>query len=177
MQRPAEWSDEAKEEEVSPRSQHDGDGDRVDEHDKNEEMHKTDSFVKKHLAELEARKKSLGDTHPAVAEIYSILGLFHHHVISDHEMSLSYHLQALQILRTASLSDESCEVELAVTLTDVGNVCRSLGDDEGAMSSYQEALHIFAGCSPSVPESHPGVGAARRGMSMLSCGAIISKYK
>ena len=130
----------------------------------------TDDFVIKHHAELSSRITTHGESHPAVAEMYGILGLFHHHVLSDQLAALNYHRQALQTLRQAQLSHHSCQLEMAITLTDIGNVYRSSGDDDRAKSSYQEALSIFSRCTPPLSDCHPALNAARRGILKLSRG-------
>ena len=123
------------------------------------------TFVEDHLNELEEKKAQLGEWHPKIAEILNILGLFHHHALDDQPSALHYHVQALDIYK--SQRDQcSLQKEIAVTILDIGNVHRSMGNNEQAVASYESALRIFS--QNGFPASHPLVSSATRSLSRLT---------
>uniref|UniRef100_A0A7S1Z6L2 Kinesin light chain n=1 Tax=Trieres chinensis TaxID=1514140 RepID=A0A7S1Z6L2_TRICV len=123
-----------------------------------------DSFVGTQKEALVECRRLHGNDHPKVAELLSVLGLFYHHVVHDFESALVHHEEALVVLR--SQPGDSHKVEVAVTLTDIGNVYRSMGDHPRALSSYEEAIAAFTATSTN--ENHPSLQAANRGISMLT---------
>lgn len=58
-----------------------------------------------------------------------------------------------------------CEVEVAVTLTDMGNVLRGMGRCEEAVNAYRQAMIIFE--EKATSRNHPSIQAASRGLAML----------
>jgi len=122
-----------------------------------------EDFIQKQLEEIKTQRRLLGESHPDIANSMNALALYFHHVIRNHEEALNFHTQALTILQAQP--DNTHDVEMAVTIVDIGNVYRILGSTEAAISKYTEALRIFQ--ANRIPETHPAVGAASRGMRLL----------
>mmetsp|Transcript_4972 Transcript_4972/g.7395 ORF Transcript_4972/g.7395 Transcript_4972/m.7395 type:complete len:208 (+) Transcript_4972:96-719(+) len=127
-----------------------------------------DALIDQYKNELYVRRIDLGDYHPSVAETLNSIGLHHHHRTNDQTEALRYHTDALQILRHLA-EDESnpddelkrkCNIESAITLTDIGNVHKSMGDCEMAMKSYTAALDVFRALR--MKDDHPRVAATHR---------------
>jgi len=86
-------------------------------------------------AELKIRIASYGEDHPKVAETMNVLGLYYHHMAKDYSTALFYHQRALHVLTSW---ESGCLVEdIAVTLTDIGNIQDLTGDHEGALKSFR----------------------------------------
>lgn len=134
-----------------------------------------DEFLERHLLELEAERRELGEFHPSVAETLNLLGLHHHHVTDDQDEALRLHSEALEVLRRcvaagpaaasgpASVAKEvraARLVEAATTLTDIGNVNKAMGDADEALRAYDESLDVFR--SLEMKDDHPRVAATIR---------------
>ena len=101
---------------------------------------------------LDILKQEYGPSDPKIAEHLNSLGLRHFHGCGDTTSALQCHKEALSILEwnkcNALLFDRVEEskahaVEMAVTLSDIGNVMREMNDFIGAASAYKECLDFF----------------------------------
>lgn len=96
-----------------------------------------ESQYESNLSKLTAE---FGENHPKVAEALNVLGLYHHHMSRNHELSLQYHERALNIF--TNCENSSVSRQLSITTTDVGNVYRSMGKKEKASEFYNKALDM-----------------------------------
>uniref|UniRef100_A0A7S2EIT6 Uncharacterized protein n=1 Tax=Trieres chinensis TaxID=1514140 RepID=A0A7S2EIT6_TRICV len=69
------------------------------------------------------------------------LALFCRHVEHDLPRALEYHMNALVALRSQAIS--ASNVEIAVTLTDIGNVYTLLNDTRSARAAFEEARQFI----------------------------------
>uniref|UniRef100_A0A7R9WJE2 Kinesin light chain n=1 Tax=Pseudictyota dubia TaxID=2749911 RepID=A0A7R9WJE2_9STRA len=121
------------------------------------------SQIEAHKRELEHTRGVLGQNHPRVAELLSMIGLYHQHMEHNLEAALTHFEQALAVLYTQP--EGICEVEIAVALTDIGNVYRSMNVNDEAVAKYRQALAIFEEKGTSA--NHPSIGAIHRGLDLL----------
>uniref|UniRef100_A0A7S4M5A2 Kinesin light chain n=1 Tax=Odontella aurita TaxID=265563 RepID=A0A7S4M5A2_9STRA len=144
-----------------------------------------DAFLRRHREDLERQRRDLGEFHHSVSETLNLLGLHHHHVTDDQAEALRMHSEALEVLRRCiAAADADVEttalgalpvkasssvaaemrttllVEAAITLTDIGNVNKTMGDIEEAMRAYSESLDVFR--SLEMKDDHPRVAATLR---------------
>jgi len=101
---------------------------------------------------LDLLKKEFGPISPKIAEHLNSLGLRHYHGCGDAASALQCHQEALAILDwnkcNALLFDRVDEgkqfaVDMAITLSDIGNVLREMNDFLGAAVAYKECLDLF----------------------------------
>mmetsp|Transcript_15400 Transcript_15400/g.21056 ORF Transcript_15400/g.21056 Transcript_15400/m.21056 type:complete len:139 (-) Transcript_15400:137-553(-) len=120
-------------------------------------------FIQQQMEEINSQQNRLGKSHPDVANSMNVLALYFHHVIRNHQEALSFHTQAMDILKAQPV--QTCDVEIAVTMVDIGNVYRATGKNEQAVSHFMAALRIFR--ENKVPETHPAVCGATQGVCLL----------
>mmetsp|Transcript_10279 Transcript_10279/g.30321 ORF Transcript_10279/g.30321 Transcript_10279/m.30321 type:complete len:95 (+) Transcript_10279:2-286(+) len=87
--------------------------------------------------DLDSIRQKLGPTHPQVAEQLSSIGLYHQHMAQDLENALLCFEQALWVLCLTEEREGSYKVDIAITLTDIGNVCRCINNNERAATAYR----------------------------------------
>eukprot|EP00957_Ditylum_brightwellii_P183609 13985224-Ditylum_brightwellii.AAC.1 len=74
--------------------------------------------------ELTTRRSELGNNHLDVAEILSELALANHHMTNNQEEALRCHTEALRIYRMREGRPDYPRADVALTLSDIGNVHR-----------------------------------------------------
>ena len=82
-----------------------------------------------------------GENHPKVAEALNIQGLYHHHMSRNLPVSLQHHEQALKIYIEWDQLDVS--EHILITILDIANVHRSMGNKKKAYKLYNKALNMF----------------------------------
>eukprot|EP00957_Ditylum_brightwellii_P024972 1888294-Ditylum_brightwellii.AAC.1 len=122
-----------------------------------------DNFIQQQIEEIYRQQHRLGKSHPEVAESLNVLALYFRHVARNYKEALKLHTEALDILKVQPAHTQN--MELAVTIVDIGDIHRILGDYETAKSKYTEALRISMAIN--IPKSHPAVGGATRGLRIL----------
>ena len=104
------------------------------------------------LEVLDILKQEYGASNPKIAEHLNSLGLRHYHGHNDTFAALQCHQEALKILDwnkcDALLFDRIEEsqqyaVDMAVTLSDIGNVLREMNDFVGSAGAYRKCLDLF----------------------------------
>jgi len=130
------------------------------------------SFLQKLLAELSDLNARLGGKHPEVADMLNIIGLCYHHLSTNQDKALQFHKEALDILKlcmdfsSSQTEKASISKNIAVTLTDIGNVHSKRGDIIEARASYDDALCIFRDLKMSSEGNL--MGSMMRGISRIS---------
>eukprot|EP00957_Ditylum_brightwellii_P187520 14280658-Ditylum_brightwellii.AAC.1 len=122
-----------------------------------------ENFIQHQKEEINNTRNRLGTSHPEVARSLSTLALYFYHVIRNLDEALNALTQALEIFKVQP--EHTCDLELAVTIVDIGDIYRAMGNHEKAVFKYKEALKIFR--ENDISESHPAVCGATRGVMLL----------
>lgn len=122
--------------------------------------------------ELDAKLVEFGPDHPEVAQTLGTLGLLNQHMTKDFNRAVSYHKEALRILRKGvdeknpAVKQESLKESLAVTLTDLAFIHEQTAEFGLALEEYREARQVLKSINRN--KSDPRYMASELGVDRVS---------
>eukprot|EP00541_Cyclophora_tenuis_P011908 CAMPEP_0116572366 /NCGR_PEP_ID=MMETSP0397-20121206/18126_1 /TAXON_ID=216820 /ORGANISM="Cyclophora tenuis, Strain ECT3854" /LENGTH=203 /DNA_ID=CAMNT_0004100667 /DNA_START=61 /DNA_END=672 /DNA_ORIENTATION=- len=106
--------------------------------------------MEKHERELDQAILKWGPDHPAVAKVLGTLGLLNQHMTKNTNKAITYHEEAIRILRKSIDANvdggtalETLKEQLAVALTDLALIHEQTADFQHALDEYTEARQIL----------------------------------
>mmetsp|Transcript_7579 Transcript_7579/g.11122 ORF Transcript_7579/g.11122 Transcript_7579/m.11122 type:complete len:269 (-) Transcript_7579:4-810(-) len=107
--------------------------------------------------ELATRRSTLGNDHIDVAETLNALALVNHYMTDDQEEALRCHTEALHIFNLRKNTPDYSDANVALTLSDIGNVYRKRGNYIDAASFYMKSVQTYR--LSGMNDEHPRVHA------------------
>eukprot|EP00565_Helicotheca_tamesis_P003794 CAMPEP_0185725536 /NCGR_PEP_ID=MMETSP1171-20130828/1771_1 /TAXON_ID=374046 /ORGANISM="Helicotheca tamensis, Strain CCMP826" /LENGTH=214 /DNA_ID=CAMNT_0028393683 /DNA_START=33 /DNA_END=678 /DNA_ORIENTATION=+ len=122
-------------------------------------------LVAKFEDELEARRYSLGNDHLDVAETLNALALANHLMTDNQNEALRCHKEALHIFDLRKGGPDYPTADVALTLSDIGNVHRKRGEYNDAANAYMKSVRTYRLCG--MNDEHPRVHSVLMRLAQL----------